>query len=79
MPRRSSAIDTDAAPAAQRLCHLFLKNLLKHAAHKIANRVAAGSKLRLELRQLRSAMHPAMASSFPVQGMVVCESVRNLP
>ena len=43
---------------ARRLRHLFLKNLLKRAPQKLANRIAPGPELRLELGQLRSAMHP---------------------
>ena len=56
--RFCSEVSPPSDPRAQGFRHPFIKNLLEQTADKIADRDTPRLKLRLELRQLRSAMHP---------------------
>ena len=63
-----------ALRGAQRLGHLFLKNLLKRAPDKIANRVAPDSSSDLNSANFDPLCIPVMVSSFPIKGMVDSET-----
>ena len=59
---------------AQRLSHLFLKNLLKRALNKIANHVAPASSSDLNSANFDLLCIPVMVSFFPIKGMFDSET-----